>query len=98
MTNGTFQAALRRNSTRLALYFERYARYSRRVAFHFKCAKVPEEMECRDPFVRMRSKASDFSVAATFRYACYRGKLLKPEWMDQDACELIALLASATTL
>ena len=67
------------------------------MAFHFKGARVPEEMECHDPFVRMRSKASDFSVAATLRYACYRGKLSKPEWLDQDACEFFGFFASVAT-
>ena len=66
------------------------------MAFHFKGAKVPEEMECRDPLVRKRSKVSDFSMV-TLRYACYRGKLSKPEWLDQDACEFIAFVAFATS-
>ena len=51
-------------------------------------------MEFRDPFVKNKSNSSDFGTV-TIRYACYRGKLLKPEWLDQDKCEFFVSFTSA---
>ena len=56
--------------------------------FSFKGAKVPEQMEFRDSFARRTSNAPDLGMESV-RYACYRGKLSKPEWLDNDACTFL---------
>ena len=53
--------------------------------FLFKGTKVPEQMEFRDPFAERMLNVSDLGMVRV-RYACYRGKLSKPEWLDNDAC------------
>ena len=53
--------------------------------FSFKGAKVPEQMEFRDPFAERISNVSDLGMVRV-HYVCYRGKLSKPEWLDNDTC------------
>ena len=42
-------------------------------------------MEFRDSFAKMISNVSDLDMVWV-RYTCYRGKLSKPSWLDNDAC------------
>ena len=88
--NGTFHATSRQSFARSALFVERESH----ILILSKGAQVPEKTEIRNTFARDESNASDFGME-TVRYACYRGKLSNPEWLDQDACEFSASFAFA---
>ena len=90
MVNGTFHATSKQSFTRSALFVERESP----ILILSKGAKVPKEMQFRNTFSRDESDPSDFGME-TIRYACYRGILSNPEWLDQDTCEFSAPFAFA---
>ena len=78
---GYFKAKLRK----VGPYLSAQRKILTKSWFSFKGTKVPEQMEFRDPFAERISNVSDLGMVRV-RYACYRGKLSKPEWLDNDAC------------